>query len=398
MGNMTLQYNGLDFTMEQQDKLYIINAYDSKGKQAGRCRGFVEDCSFNGSTVKAMVIGCVGTQPEYRRSGMAWKTFEMLDAAIRDTGCLVSYLHPFSFPYYRTMGYERVSDHRVLEFDFDALEFLPRYTNLEKVYLEDSAEPLAQVYNAFSRERNVMLRRYDCGIIDEKKVVPTYMYGGPYMYAVKGCMCYLSRDEAGEPDGYMILRREMPLTGHYLINGTLHVEEMCFTTPEALRKLLSFLRVFEGEYDHVRITNCGMAPEVERVLRKYKYTKITVLPDVSGRVHDVAGVLKATVYPRHRGEFTVRVNDCAKSPFSKDLTEGTWNVVYENGTGTVTKVEDNAPCDLTLDMPAFSQLIHGFEAYGEITARAMEGVQLHHDCYDFFRAFPNRPAGSFELY
>ena len=106
------EHNGLKMILDRDEKLYKIQVLDEEGFMSGRCRGYVEDCSFNGSTVKAMVIGMVMTRPEYRRGGLARKTFELLDAPIRETNTLISYLDPFSFPYYHTMGYERVADHR----------------------------------------------------------------------------------------------------------------------------------------------------------------------------------------------------------------------------------------------------------------------------------------------
>ena len=395
---MELNYNGLNFKMKQIGQTYIIEVFDENGYKAGRTHAYFDDCSYNGTTVKAMVIGCVLTMPEYRRTGMARKTFEMLDPVIRENNVLLSYLHPFSFPYYRMMGYERVSDHRVLEFAITDLDFVERNPNMERIRMADSVAPLDEVYNKFSQNRNVMLRRHDSVASELDVIVPRYMHGEPYAYGFKGKQIYLSRDAQGNPDGYVILHFEMPLRDHWLKDGILHVDEMCFTSPEALRKLFGFLRMYEGQYDFVRIANCGMAPEVERLLRRYKYTKISILPDISGRVHDVGGLLAASTYPMQRGEFTVKVTDCPKSPFSKDLTEGVWHVVYENGKGQVTRLDDNAPADLEADMPAFTQLVHGFEAYGPEVAAYMHGVKLYNDCSDFFRAFPNRPAGGFDLY
>jgi len=339
------------------------------------------------------------TQPEGRRGGLARKMFELLDPVIRENNVLLSYLHPFSFPYYRTMGYERVSDHRVLEINIEDLNFVERYNDLKRIRPTDDVSALDHVYNKFSQNRNVMLRRYgSLAEPDKKLVVPNYMFGEPFAYDFPGKQYYLSRDEKGEPDGYVKLHFQMPLKDHWLKDGILHVDEMCFTTPAALRKLLGFLRMYEGQYDYVRFGNVGMAPEVERLLRRDKYTKITILPAISGRVHDVGALLAASTYPQERGQFTVKVTDSPKSPFSKDLTEGVWNVVYENGVGQVTRLADNAPCDLEADMPAFTQLVHGFEAYGPDLAQYMHGVKLYNDCYDFFRAFPNRPAGGFDLY
>ena len=394
-----MEFNGVKFELEQIGQTSIINMYDEGGDKLGRCHAYFDDCSFNGATVKAMVIGCVLTQPEGRRGGLARKMFELLDPVIRENNVVVSYLHPFSFPYYRTMGYERVSDHRVLEINIEDLNFVERYNDLKRIRPADDLSGLDYVYNKFSENRNVMMRRHDSVADTEHgNGVPGYMFARPFEHFFKGKQVYLSRDEQGQPDGYVKLHFEMPLRDHWLKDGILHVDEICYTTPKALRKLLGFLRMYEGQYDYVRFGNVGMAPEVERLLRRYKYTKITILPDISGKIHDVAGALAASVYPKEHGEFTVKVTDCAKSPFSKDLTQGVWQVVYENGVGQVTKLSDDAPCDLEADMPAFTQLIHGYESYGAEVAKYMHGVKLNNDCYDFFRAFPNRPAGGFDLY
>ena len=74
------------------------------------------------------------------------------------------------------------------------------------------------------------------------------------------------------------------------------------------------------------------------------------------------------------------------------------DVVYENGKATVTKLQSDAACDLELEMAALSQLIHGFQSYGKQTAQYARGIVLHNDCDDFFRAFPNRPCGLYDLF
>ena len=394
-----MEFNGIKFELEQNGQTSIVSMYDETGYKLGRCHAYFDDCSFNGGTVRAMVIGCVLTQPEGRRGGLARKMLEMLDPVIRENNVVVSYLHPFSFPYYRMMGYERVSDHRVLEFNIEDLNFLERCNDLKRVRSTDDLSGLDYVHNQFSKERNVMLCRHD-SVADPEHAngVPGYMFARPFAHFFKGKQVYMSQDEQGQPDGYVKLHFEMPLRDHWLKDGILHVDEICYTSPKALRKLMGFLRMYEGQYDYVRFANVGMAPEVERLLRRYKYTKISILPDISGKIHDVGAALAASTYPRERGEFTVKVTDCEKSPFSKDLTQGVWQVVYENGVGQVTRLADDAACDLEADMPAFTQLIHGFESYGAEVAQYMHGVKLHTDCYDFFRAFPNRPAGGFDLY
>lgn len=387
----------LKFTLEQQGDLFVIQVTDGRNRQIGRCKAYLTDAQFGDTTVKAMAIGAVGTEPEYRRGGVARECFRLLDAVMAETGVLVSYLHPFSFSYYRAMGYERVSDHRVLEFPITGLDFLPRCPDLIRHRSVDDIRELVAAYHRFCQGRNILFRRDGAGITTEPRSIASYMYGHPYEYDFKNYQYFLSRDAQGCPDGYVMLRKDMQLRDHYLF-GTLHVEELCFASPQTLRKLLGFLRMYEGEVDTVVIHNSGMAPEVERMLRHYKYTNIRVAPDLSARIHDVGKLLAAVTYPREKGAFTVRVTDCSKSPFSRENTEGVWHVAYENGKGTVTRLEACAPWDLSAPMPAFTQLLHGFESYGAQTARYTEGVELKGDCPDFFRAFPNRPCGLFELF
>ena len=397
MYHMREMYNGVDFRMEHDGDLYTVRVYDDKERQIGRCKGNIVDVCLNGAVFKAMALGALMTTPENRRLGMARHTFDMLSRVMEERGCVISYLHPFSFNYYRSIGYERIADHKIIEFPIDRLDFVPRYPDLEHVYSEDGTKELEQVYNEFCRTRNAGFLRYNTTASLEPKACAGYTYGGPFTYNFKGAMNYLSRDDQGKPEGYLTFRKEMDLTHHHLF-GKVIVDEICFTTPQALTKLLGFIRMYDGEVDTVIFQNCGMAPEVEQMLRDYKYIKIQSVPDLCARFHDVQAVLEGMVYPKIPGEFTVKVTDPGKLPFPTQKTEGTWNVKYQDGKATVTKLEDNAPCDLELEMSALAQLVHGFQSYGKQTAQYAQGVILHNDCDDFFRAFPNRPCGLYDLF
>ncbi len=394
----TAEYNCMHYKLFRDGQLYTVQVLDDNEQVTGHCKGYAATGHLNGAKIPVMALGALSTEPEYRRLGMARQCFSMLEQAIEEDHCLISYLHPFSFDYYRTMGYERVSDHRMLEFPIRTLEFLPRYSALKRIRSTDDPHPIDEVYNRFAENRNIMFRREGSTATLEPRFIEAYMYPGQsFCYDCKNSHHYLSMDQNGQYDGYIALHKEMHAEHHYLF-GTMYINALCFTSPEALRKLLGFVRMFDGEVDNVVIRNCGMAPEVERMLRSYKYTKVTVIPDLSARVHDVGGVLAAVKYPKDKGCFTLQITDSDKSPFSKAKTEGVWQVVYENGEGHVTRLEDDAPYDLGLSIGAFTQLIHGFESYGVELARYTQGVELINACPDFFRAFPNRPCGLYDLF
>lgn len=395
----TEEYQGLNITIEQFDNLYVLRVLDADGHLVGRCKAIVADSHLNGAVVKAMGLGALWTEPVYRRGGMARHCFQLLGEVLEQTGCVVSYLHPFSFNYYRTIGYERVCDHRTLELPISTLEFVPRNPELTHVYLGDDVSVLDDIYNRFAATRNIMFQRHNSGSTEKHPMVETYMdeTANQFRYRFKKNSYYYTKDENGQPDGYVSFRKEMDLVHHYLF-GKVIVDEICYTSPDALRRLLGFIRMFDGEVDTVIFPNIGGNPEVERMLRDYKYTKIATVPDISARFHDVGAVLSVVSYPMEKGSFTVKVTDCEKSPFSKANSEGIWHVDYENGKGTVTRLADDAACDITFPMAAFTQAVHGFDAFGLELARYMEGVVLHNDCPDFFRAFPNRANGLFDLF
>ena len=389
-------FDGLGYTVERTEDLFSVCVTDSQ-RQIGRCKGALVDASLNGAVVKAMVLGAVFTEPEYRRRGIARNCFRVLDSIMQEQGVLLSYLHPFSFSYYRTMGYERVADHRELTFPMDRLNFLPVYTDVQRCAFADGTQELIEAYHRFSQNRNILFRRDGAQATLEPGSMAAYMYGKPYEYRFKDIRYFVSHDADGCPDGYVMLHLEMEQREHHLF-GTLHVDELCFDSPAVLRKLLGFLRTYQGEVDTVVIHNCAMAPEVEKVLQHYKYTNIRVIPDLAARVHNVPALLASVSYPAEKGSFTVRVTDSVKSPFCREHTEGIWQVDYKNGDASVTRLADDASWDLSAPMPAFTQLIHGYESYGIQTASYLEGVELKNDCADFFRAFPNRPCGLFELF
>ena len=140
--------------------------------------------------VDSLMLGGVGTDPEYRRRGHVRSIIERAFSQAKARGWAVSILHPFSFSYYRKFGYERVADHLVLDFPLRALGFLPRCDAVEPVRDESAARAAMDVMNAFSRGRGLMPRR-----------VETRFY--PLDGALESGRTYLHRGPDGAPDGYV---------------------------------------------------------------------------------------------------------------------------------------------------------------------------------------------------
>lgn len=365
----------------RENNTFRVETTDDAGRRASWGQAFLTTAFINHAEISALRVGGVGTAPEYRRMGLVREFFVRVFDFARETGAPISLLHPFSFSYYRKFGYERVGDHRVLEFPMQALDFVPYFRDM--IPCEDLAQraDLSRIHNEFAASRNLMSPRSD-------------HYSYPFdRKGQKTCIWY---DENKRPAAYLIYEIEHHFEVNRMAGDCLHIHEMCYTGKEGLQRLLGYIRMFEGQMDKVKIHNCAMAPEVELTLRHYVHTDVTVIPDLMARVHDVAALLTAVRYPEKPGRFTVRVTEPEKTAHSPALTHGAWQVEYEAGQAQVTRLSSDAVCDLVCDVPAFTQLVMGYQSFGAQTARYLHHVTLNSECEDFFRAFPNRPCGIFE--
>ena len=334
-----------------------------------------------GKYIKTLTVGGVSTEPEHRRSGYVRQMFDKVLPIAPEHGCSVTMLHPFSFAYYRMFGYERVCDHLIVEFPMSKLEYLPRVNDLVKLSGNDRVSDVIKIYEEFASKRNIMFQRFNGAYWPlEPKLSEKTTY---------------IRYHGNEPEGYITLGVEKYFKVNHSASINLNVYEMAYINADALRDLLGFVRMFEGENETVKIHNCAMMPELDLMLRHYTHTSYVTVPDVMARVLDTKAMLEANEYPRAYGHFTVAVEDKLPS------VAGVYEVEYQNGNGDVKKVSDSADSftgkyDLRCTVQAFTQLIYGYYSVTPAMLSYVDGVIESGDTDDFCRAFPKRYAGVFE--
>jgi len=330
---------------------------------------------FAGSIVPGMFIGGVGTEPQHRRSGCVRRQFEHIFPMAEERGWAVSLLHPFSFSYYRKFGYEKVSEHKILEFPMKALDFAPRQNGFVPASTPERLADAAKVYEAFAAAgRHLMFVRMDTGLFESKN----------------GRKTYLRYNAQGEPIAYVIIGLEDYLYVNRMVSVNLHVYEYGYTSPEALWDILGFLRMFEGEMDTIKVHDYSMAPELDGILRHYTHTRYTAIPDIMAKVLDTEKLLLANAYPQRPGHFVLKVED------DMPRVAGTFAVEYADGCAEVRRIAADAPADITASAPALSQLLYAYQPYSAQTAAYLPGVKMGSSAEDFFRAFVPRPRGVFE--
>lgn len=322
--------------------------------------------------IKSMAMGSVATPLQYRRRGHVRTIFDKAYEVAIDQGALVSFLHPFSFSYYRKFGYGKVADHIIARCPIRLIDFVPRCCDFVKYTGQDQQlADLLSVYNEFSKGRLMMMRRGEATYFANKDI-------------------YIHYDENGKADGYIAFKAEKTLKINHYEDGLMTVHELAYTSPEALRALLGFIRMYEGELDDVEFANLSVCPEVERSLRHYTHTRYRILPDIQGRVLNTEGLLKAHKYPQQEGAFRVKVIDTLPT------VAGSYLVEFGGGDCRVIRLEENAAVDMTVDECEFIRLVYGYDAINAEQAKYTEGIEITGNADDFFRAFPKMIAGMYE--
>lgn len=331
-----------------------------------------EKTSYCGKTLSTLIVGGVGTRPEYRRQGHVRAMMEQLFARAPEMGWSISLLHPFSFTYYNKFKYQRVADHKILEFSLTALASFPRCTNLVR-YTADRADDLVRIYGEFIKGRNLALVRES-----------------PSPYLTSDLESYLYYQADGTPAGYIILQNNKHFSVNRSVADGIDVYELVYTSPEALFALLGFLRVFEGENDRIKLHNVSMCPEIELVFQHYSALHCQIVPDIAGRILNTKALLEQNDYPEQEGRFRLRVAD------DYPAGRGVFAVEYKHKEAVVKQLPYSSDYDLDVPIDKLCPILYGYGNYNSHSQAYIPGLKIKRAPDDFFRAFPPRPGGIFE--
>lgn len=324
-----------------------------------------------GKVYKSVGIGGVATVPEYRRMGAIRAIFDEIFRQAPERGWVTSFLYPFSYNYYRQFGYERVMKRMRIKVPASALAKFPRNTSA-KMYIKDGPvkkEELLAVYNAYAERYDGMFRRSN-----------THAYSDKPHKSQK--LTYVWYD--GEtPAALATFRCE---------DEVMTVSELCYTSPDALRGILGFLRMFEGQVSEYKFRELPPDSELELVLGEYVDAEYSLENGAMGRVLLPQVLLENTVYPDEYGHFRLQIDD----PLS--YNRGVYAVEYVRGEVQVIRMPFDSLYDISLGVPALSRILLGGERFDARRASYMDGVKFAGNADDFFRAFPGRPNNLLEKF
>lgn len=237
-------------------------------------------CYYDGGFLTCAAVGGVAAKPEHRGKGAVKALFDRL---FRDAAYDVSFLYPFSEPYYRKLGYERTGYSVCARVPFTELSQIPR--NQDAVLYEGkNTEQLLALYNRCAGKYNLNFVRTNADAFSQEPY-----YSQKYTYIRGG-------------DAYATVRIDRE-------KSTLFVDEICFDSRDAMLGILGFLRNFESNQKNVCFLKLPDHSPVLDCLQDLKNCEITLHNTGSVRILRAENVLKAHRYPSGSGAFTLRIGD-----------------------------------------------------------------------------------------
>lgn len=231
-------------------------------------------------------ISGVGTYPEYANLGLMNDLITLALKEMRDNGQYISYLYPYSIPYYRKKGWEIMSDH--MSFSLKDTQ-LPKTVSVpghvERLCVSD--ETVKSIYNVFSLSTHGTLIRNDFEWDEywrwedeEERIAAVYF------------------DEESKPQGYLF---------YWINEDTFHIKEMIYITQEARHGLWNFINAHFSMIDNV--TGNIYSNEPLAFLLEDSQISETIEPYFMSRIVDVENFLSAYPYDDEFEQFHFKVSD-----------------------------------------------------------------------------------------
>ncbi|HCR39542.1 MAG TPA: GNAT family N-acetyltransferase, partial [Lachnospiraceae bacterium] len=162
----------------------------------------------------------VGTYPEYTNQGLMYKLLCHALENMKNHGQSISFLYPYSIPYYRRKGWEIISDRITYEIhDYQLPKNKQISGEIERVPVNSNS--VKKAYERFSLQTHgAMLRNNDLIWQEYWRWDPDDMMAAVYY------------NESGQPDGYVLYR---------IANEVFHIKDMIFINEEARSGLWNFI-------------------------------------------------------------------------------------------------------------------------------------------------------------
>ncbi len=171
----------------------------------------------------------VGTYPEYSNQGLMHKLLETALKRMKEKGQYITYLFPYSIPYYRRKGWEIISDKISYEInDYQLPKNRQVSGDVRRVKVD--SEELKQTYEKYAMHTHGAILRDELA------------WNEYWLWDSDDIMAAIYYNENQEPDGYII---------YWLADDIFHIKDMIFNNEDARAGLWNFVSAHFSMIDKV---------------------------------------------------------------------------------------------------------------------------------------------------
>ncbi|WP_249274532.1 GNAT family N-acetyltransferase [Candidatus Enterococcus clewellii] len=294
--------------------------------------------NFHGVEYKMAGIGCVSSYPEYRGQGGITALMKKMLADLAEEKTALSYLAPFSYPFYRRYGYEQIFEQ--IEYTIDPINWPNIRAVAGKVHRtgwEQAKEVIDSIYSQIAEVQRGGLKREDWW--QEYK----FALGNDYRFAIY-------ENEQGKAEGYVVYQT--------------NVERFTIIEWQALSQAgYMALARFIGSHNgatHQFYFKKGFTGEDLSWLIPSPLLDMHLKPYMMGRIVDFQTFLSDYPFKASSSEniFYLNVTDEFGS-----WNEGVWELKVVNGKAEIRKVKESVDeKSLSATIQSWTQLFMGYRS------------------------------------
>lgn len=227
-----------------------------------------------------------GTYPEYANLGLMHDLIQLSLKKMREKKQYISYLYPYSIPFYRKKGWEVISDH--LTFTVKDTQ-LPRHVDVpgyvERLDVRD--EDVIRVYDKFA-------------LVNHGAMIRTDLEWDEYWRweneEERTAAVYYNSDN--EPVGYMV---------YWIVNDIFNIKDIIYLNQEARQGLWNFIAAHFSMVDTIK-GNLYIDEPIAFLLEDSRIEE-TIEPYYMARIVDVEGFLASFPFSGSAAPFHFVVSD-----------------------------------------------------------------------------------------
>ncbi|MFB5678980.1 enhanced intracellular survival protein Eis [Paenibacillus terreus] len=300
-------------------------------------------------------IAGVATWPEKRRGGLVSRLLKHALEQMKLSGQTVSFLHPFSFPFYRKFGWEIFIEHKKYTVPVDKFPSKTAIEGTIKRNIRDT-EQLNKVYQQYAQKFNGTLVRdmewWENRVLNKDTQTAVF-------YA-----------ENGAPEGYVFYKVQ---------NKELSCDEFVYLTEQARRALWTYFANHDSMVEKGTFSFIPANDSLPYLLADPRI-KQEIIPYFMGRIVDVPAFVEQFPFQSSAqgAEITLALTD-THAPWN----EGIWRLsVSSQGEGKLEPVRGNTEAQLQCDIAALSAMLIGYKRpqelfrWGRLTGSAEAAYML----------------------